>query len=165
MPDSKVLQNKSTYLYLPIEQHHFNDLELHWFLATVFLVDEPGEMSATVTVQIDDEESTVRFVDDQRVEVAHRTDDSTCWLPTVTLYSAKAIMVPHRIIWSWYTGRWWVGCYIWYSDEETGHGRRTLRPLLTVPNITAHPLTASVPITVLLYNGPLFCDYNVSLKG
>ena len=44
----------------------------------MFLVDEPGEMSATVTVQIDDEESTVRFVDDQRVEVAHRTDDSTC---------------------------------------------------------------------------------------
>jgi len=24
----------------------------------------------------------------------------------------------HRIIWSWYTGRWWMGCYIWYSDEE-----------------------------------------------
>jgi len=26
----------------------------------------------------------------------------------------------HRIIWSWYTGRWWVGCYIWYSEEGTG---------------------------------------------
>jgi len=26
----------------------------------------------------------------------------------------------HRIIWSWYTGRWWVGCYIWYSDERPG---------------------------------------------
>jgi len=26
---------------------------------------------------------------------------------------AKAIILPHRIIWSWYTGRWWVGCYIW----------------------------------------------------
>ena len=23
---------------------------------------------------------------------------------------AKIIIVPHRIIWSWYTGRWWVGC-------------------------------------------------------
>jgi len=20
----------------------------------------------------------------------------------------------------WYTGRWWVGCYIWYSEEGTG---------------------------------------------
>jgi len=28
-------------------------------------------------------------------------------------------------------------------------------PLLTVPNITAHPSTASVPITVLLHDGPL----------
>jgi len=25
--------------------------------------------------------------------------------------------VPHRIIRSWYTGRWWVGCYIWYYEE------------------------------------------------
>ena len=24
------------------------------------------------------------------------------------------------IIWSWYTGRWWVGCYIWYSEEGLG---------------------------------------------
>jgi len=22
-----------------------------------------------------------------------------------------------------YTGRWWVGCYIWYSEEGTGHQR------------------------------------------
>ena len=21
---------------------------------------------------------------------------------------------------NWYTGRWWVGCYIWYSEEEPG---------------------------------------------
>jgi len=25
--------------------------------------------------------------------------------------------VPH---WSWYTGRWWVGCYIWYTKKGTG---------------------------------------------
>jgi len=47
-----------------------------------------------------------------------------------------------------------------------GTARRTLggaaaRPLLTVPNVTAHPSTASVPITVLLYNGPLYCGFNV----
>ena len=24
-------------------------------------------------------------------------------------------------IWSWYTGRWWVGCYIWYSEEGPGY--------------------------------------------
>jgi len=34
-------------------------------------------------------------------------------------------------------------------------------PLLAVPNVTAHPSTASVPITVLLYNGLLLCGFNV----
>jgi len=47
-------------------------------------------------------------------------------------------MLPHQTIWSWYTGRWWVGCYIWYSEEGTGRGRSPLRPLLAVPNVTAH---------------------------
>jgi len=28
-----------------------------------------------------------------------------------------------------------------------------------------HPSTASVPITVLLYNGPLLCGFNVAIKG
>jgi len=28
---------------------------------------------------------------------------------------AEAVIVPHRMTWSWYTGRWWVSCYIWYS--------------------------------------------------
>ena len=48
-----------------------------------------------------------------------------------------------------------VGCYIWYSEE--GLGRAAARPgaLLAVPNVTAHPSTANVPITALLYNGPL----------
>ena len=39
------------------------------------------------------------------------------------------------------------------------------RPRLAVPNVTAHPSTASVPITVLLYNGPLLCGFNVGIKG
>jgi len=33
------------------------------------------------------------------------------------------------------------------------------------PNVTAHPSTASVPITVLLYNGPLLCVFNLPIKG
>jgi len=74
-------------------------------------------------------------------------------------------MVPHRIIWSWYTGRWWVGCYIWYSEDVTGRNRSPPRPLLAVPNVTAHPSTASVPITILLHNGPLLCGFNVAIKG
>jgi len=34
-----------------------------------------------------------------------------------------------------------------------------------VPNVTAHPSTASVPITVLLYNGPLLYSFNVPIRG
>ena len=39
------------------------------------------------------------------------------------------------------------------------------QPLLAVSNVTAHPSTASVPITVLLYDGPLLCGFNVAIKG
>ena len=59
----------------------------------------------------------------------------------------------------------WVGCYIWYSKEGTGRGRSPARPLLAVPNVTVHLSTASVPITVLLYNGPLLGGFNVPIKG
>jgi len=83
----------------------------------------------------------------------------------LTLQSSKVSIVPHRIIWSWYTGRWWVDSYIWYSKEGIEQGRSLPRALLVVPNVTAHPSTASVPITVLLYNGSLLCGFNVAIKG
>jgi len=58
-----------------------------------------------------------------------------------------------------------VACYIWYSDGP-GRAAAPPSPLLTVPNLTAHPSTASVPITVLLYyDGPLLCGFNVAIKG
>jgi len=37
-------------------------------------------------------------------------------------------------------------------------------PLLAVPKVTVHPSMASVPITVLLYDGPLLWDFNVAIK-
>ena len=54
-----------------------------------------------------------------------------------------------------------MGSYIWYSKEGTGWGPSPPRRLLTVPNITAHPSTTSVPITVLQYNGQLLCGFNL----
>ena len=69
------------------------------------------------------------------------------------------------IIRSWYTVHWWVGCYIWYSEEGPGQGSSPPRPLLAVPNATAHPSTDSVPITVLLYDGTLLCGFNEAIKG
>ena len=38
-------------------------------------------------------------------------------------------------------------------------------PLLAVPNVTVHPSTASVPIAVFLYSGPLLCGFNAPIKG
>jgi len=54
---------------------------------------------------------------------------------------------------------------MWYGKEGTGQGGSPLRPLLVVPNVTAHPSTAIAPITVLLYNNPLLCCFNVPIKG
>jgi len=51
------------------------------------------------------------------------------------------------------------------QQGETRQGRSPPRPLLAVPNVTAHPSTSSVPITVLLYNCPLLCGFNVPVKG
>jgi len=46
---------------------------------------------------------------------------------------------------SWYIGRRWVSCYIWYSAEGPGRAAAPPIPLLAVFNVlTAHPLTASV---------------------
>jgi len=34
---------------------------------------------------------------------------------------------------------------IWYSEEGLGQAAAMLSPLLAVPNVTAHPPTASIP--------------------
>ena len=49
--------------------------------------------------------------------------------------------------------------------ERPGRAAAPPSPLLAVPNVTAQPSTASVPITVLLYDGPLLCGFNVVIKG
>jgi len=38
-------------------------------------------------------------------------------------------------------------------------------PRCTSCSLTAHPSTASVLITVFLYNGPLLCGFSVPVKG
>ena len=40
----------------------------------------------------------------------------------LTIYSAKATIVPRRLIWSWYTGRWWVGCLVQWGTVSRGLG-------------------------------------------
>jgi len=58
-----------------------------------------------------------------------------------------------------------MGCYIWYSDEGPELAAAPSSLLFAVPSVTAYPSTASVPITVLLYDGPLLCGFNVAIKG
>jgi len=58
-----------------------------------------------------------------------------------------------------------MDCYIWYSEEGPGRAAAPPMPLIAVPNVIAHPSTASVAITVLLYDGPLLCGFNVAIKG
>ena len=57
-----------------------------------------------------------------------------------------------------------MGCYIWYSEDGPGRAAAPPNPLLAVPNVIAHRSMASVPITVLLYDGPLPCSFNVAIK-
>ena len=91
-------------------------------------------------------------------QVWHQTSQSK-----LTLQTPKAIIMVHWIIRSWYTGHWWVRCYIWYIEEAPGQTAAPLSPLLVVPNVTAYPSMASVLITVLLYDGPLPCSLYVKL--
>jgi len=74
-------------------------------------------------------------------------------------------MVSHCIINGTLAFDWWVVTFGTALRGSTGRGRSSPRPFLDVPNVTAHPSTASVPITVLLYKGPLLCGINVPIKG
>ena len=56
------------------------------------------------------------------------------------------------------------GLLHWYIEEWHGRAVAPLSPLLAVPNVTVQPSTASVPITVLLYGGPLLCGCNAPIK-
>jgi len=57
------------------------------------------------------------------------------------------------------------GTLHWYSEEGPGRAAAPPSPLLAVLNVTAHPSTASVPITVLLHDGVLPCGFKVAIKG
>jgi len=52
-----------------------------------------------------------------------------------------------------------------YSKEGPRRIRSLPRPLVDVSNAAVHPSTASVPFTILLYDGLLLCGFNVPFKG
>jgi len=77
------------------------------------------------------------------------------------------------------------GLFVTFSTAIRKLDSSPPRPLLAIPNVTfstvvqpgedwagplyqsvtTHPSTASVPMTILLYNGPLLCSFNVPIKG
>jgi len=66
------------------------------------------------------------------------------WSYTLTLYVHIKTAQQRTAIQQygdWYTGRWWVGCYIWYSEEGPGRAAAPPSPLLAVPNVTVRQCT------------------------
>jgi len=49
----------------------------------------------------------------------------------------------------WYTGRWWMDCYIWYNKEGPRWAAAPPNPLLAVSNVTANRSTLSAPTSYL----------------
>ena len=62
----------------------------------------------------------------------------------------------------WYTGRWWMGCYIRYSENGSRRAAAPPSPHLAVLNVTAHLSTASVPTS---YYSMWCYNYQCALKG
>jgi len=61
-----------------------------------------------------------------------------------------------------YTGRWWVGLLHFVQWGRTGRGCSPPSPSSLYWMQQPNPSMASVPIIVLLYNGPLLCGFNVA---
>jgi len=76
----------------------------------------------------------------QRASACH------CIATSLTHYGRIKSIAEQRVIMQqygdWYTGRLWVGCYIWYSKEGPRRAGAPPSPILAVPDVTS---TASVP--------------------
>jgi len=79
----------------------------------------------------------------------------------LTIYKAKVIIVPHRIYMKLVHWPLMGGLLHLVQRRGDRSGHSPPRPLLAVPNVTAHLSTANVRITVLLDNDPLLCGFNV----
>jgi len=80
---------------------------------------------------------------------------------SLTCYSVKAIIVPHPIIWSWYTGR--LLHLVQQGGDWAGPQPAQSPPRCTKCNGNSPPINASV--SSYYYIGPLLCGFNVPNKG
>jgi len=85
-----------------------------------------------------------------------RTTDVSAFVDLLTLYGRIKTAEQRTTIQQcgdWYTGHWWVDCYIWYNEEEPGRAAAPPSPLLDVCN--------SPPINGQSTN---FISFNVALS-
>ena len=94
-------------------------------------------------------------------DYVRRSRSSSCRL--LRPINCQTYITLHSATWSWYTGL--RRCYIWYSEDGTRRDCSPPRPLLAVPKVTTQPSTASVPISVFLYSGPLLCGFNAAIRA
>jgi len=87
-------------------------------------------------------------------------------IPAATIHqlTLESTLKPHftQPCGDWYTGCWRVGCYVGYSKEGPGRAAAPPRPLLAVPNVIAHPSTASVQTSC---HSMCHYNYRCALKG
>jgi len=70
------------------------------------------------------------------------------WARCVTYLTAQQRTIT-QLYGDWYTGRWWVGCYIWYSEEEPGRAGAHQSPPRCTKCYTP-PINGSVPTSYYL---------------
>ena len=97
------------------------------------------------------------------VQVRTLTSISPCGFKNCGHTAAKIAEICN--FWYKFSPKWYIPLSDLCSEQGHGRSRSPFRPLLAAPNVTAHPSTASVPNTVLLYNGLLLCGFNAPVKG
>ena len=113
------------------------------------------------------DEATIIIGDFLPTPVTH-PDTNRAWRRVTTLIETTALPLSQ-------IGNQWIIHVSYFTScfnkrcfnplDSKGNYSAPPNSLLAVSNVTAHPSTASVPITVLLYDGPLFCGFNVATKG
>jgi len=81
--------------------------------------------------------TTIKFIRKTRRSILHIYTHTSYRSILLTLYGHIETAERRTIIQQygdWYTGRWWVGCYIWYSEEGPGQAAAPPSPRCTKCN-------------------------------
>ena len=97
-------------------------------LTSPFLAYQPSPYwNSQIALSLD---STSRFIPSASPVLSRLTSLFTCQL--INTAQHQTITQQYG---DWYTGRWWLGCYIWYSEEGPEWAGAPPSPLLAVPTL------------------------------